>query len=106
MIGLGRETVLNGFHVVSNTNLTALKRGANETTASGRARSTLSLPTHKRSQRFQVLQISARIIVRSLEDERSVRQFRMPRKAAQSCAPDMTFTDVPVPIDARVVRRA
>src|SRR5260370_12494987 len=62
--------------------------------------------TDKRSQRFKVLQIRARIVVRRFEDERGVRKVRVPREAPQSFTADVAFANVPVPIYARGVRRS
>src|SRR5260370_39968741 len=60
---------------------------------------------NKRPERVEVLQIRPRIVVRSLQDERGMRVFRMARDAAQGFTANVAFADGPVPIDTRVIRR-
>src|ERR1700730_5231696 len=55
---------------------------------------------------FNVLQISARIVVGCFQNEGCVFQFRVPGNAAQSLATDVALANVPMSIDARVVRSA
>ena len=43
---------------------------------------------------MQILQVSARIVIRRLENERRVRKFRMLRKAAQGFATDVSFAGI------------
>lgn len=70
-----------------------------------------AVPGHGRlfdegSQRLKVLKVSPRIVVRRFENESSVREFGMLGEAPQGFTSDMTFANVPMPIDARVVWRA
>src|ERR1044072_4301057 len=58
---------------------------------------------YKRSQCFQILQIRSRIVIRRLKNECRVREFRMLSKTLERFTPDMAFTNVPVPIHARIV---
>jgi hypothetical protein len=55
---------------------------------------------NKRSQRFQILHISTRIVVGRLQNERAVREFGMLRESSESVSADVAFADVPVTIDA------
>ena len=61
---------------------------------------------HKGSQRLEIFEICTRIIVWSFEDKGSVFEFWMTSDAAQCIGADVTFADVPVPVDARVVHGA
>jgi len=58
------------------------------------------LSSDERSQPVKILQICARIVVRRFEDERSVRQLWMLRKATQGFCADVALADVPVSIDS------
>ena len=55
---------------------------------------------YKRSQPLEVLEVCARIVVRSLENESSMFEFWMTRDAAKCVGADMTFADMPVPVDS------
>ncbi len=58
---------------------------------------------HKRSQHFEILEVRARIVVRSFQNEGCVCEFRMLGDATQRLVANVSFADMPVPIDARVV---
>src|SRR5581483_2198509 len=66
---------------------------------------TQSVLGDKRPEAFQILQISPRIVVWRFQDESAVREFGMLREPTQRISADVPFADVPVPIDAWVVRR-
>jgi hypothetical protein len=58
---------------------------------------------YKRSQPLEVLQIGARIVVRSFQNERSVFQLRMASDTSQGVCANVSLADVPMAIDAGVV---
>ena len=61
---------------------------------------------YKRSQHLEIFDVRARIVVWSLENKSSVFEFWMTGDTAECVGADMTFPDMPMPIDAGVVSRA
>src|SRR6185369_5938296 len=63
-------------------------------------RTSSGLAFDKRSQRLQVLEVRARIVVRSFQNERGMSQLWMRSKSPQRFSSYVTFADMPVPIDS------